>query len=106
MPPGLLWKILFEKGQISVEAPAPTIQWSYENDTVTIKKFDNATGQTEKIEIAEMELEDIKTPARMIGRIYEAFASGGQYQTFEDALQHHRRLDRIAKGALHLEKNA
>jgi hypothetical protein len=53
-----------------------------------------------------MELEEVKTPARMIGRIYEAFADGGSYLTFEDALKHHRRLDMISKSALHVEKDA
>jgi hypothetical protein len=56
--------------------------------------------------MANMELEDVKTPARMIGRHYEAFASGGRYARFEDALENHRRLDKIAKGALHLERDA
>ncbi len=70
---------------------------------VTIKQFENATGNTETIEMADMELEDVETPARMIGRVYEAFATGGQYPTFEDALENHRRLDGIAKGALPLK---
>ena len=55
--------------------------------------------------MAKMELEDIKTPGRMIGRLYEAFASGGRYAAFEDGLQHHRRLEMIAKGALYLERD-
>lgn len=99
-PPGMTWKILLEKGQISIEAPAASLQWSYENDAITVKQFDKATEQTEKIELEEMELEDVKTPARMIGRVYEAFASGGQYHSFETALEHHRRLDKIVEGAL------
>jgi hypothetical protein len=53
--------------------------------------------------MADLEMENVQTPARMIGRVYEAFASGGQYQTFDDALEHHRRLDRIVKGALNFE---
>jgi hypothetical protein len=79
---------------------------SYESDTITIKRYENATGKTETVEMAKMELEDVETPARMTGRLYEAFASGGRYAAFEDALEHHRRLDKIAKGALHLERDA
>lgn len=105
-PQHLIWKIFFEKGEISVEAPGPSIQWSYEKDTVTIQQFENATGKSETIEMADMELEDVKTPARMVGRAYEAFVSGGRYPTFEDALENHRRLDKIARGALHLERDA
>jgi hypothetical protein len=101
----LTWKILCEKGEVSLRAPGPALQWSYEKDTIAINVFENATGKTETIEIADLELEHIKTPARMIARVYEAFASGGEYETFEDALEHHRRLDTIAKGALHLEKD-
>lgn len=93
-----------EKGEISVETPGPSLQISYEKDAVTIKQFESATGQTETIEIVDMELEEVKTPARMIGRVYEAFASDGKYPTFEDALEHHRRLDMIAKGAQHFER--
>jgi hypothetical protein len=102
-PQGLTWKILCEKGEISVQAPGAALQWSYEKDAVTIQVYEKATGKTETIEMADLEIENVQTPARMIGRVYEAFASGGQYQTFEDALEHHRRLDRIVKGALHFE---
>ena len=78
---------------------------SFGEGPISIKKFENATGQTETIEVADMELEDLERTPRMIGRLYEAFASGGQYPTFEDALKAHRRLDKIAKGALHLERD-
>ena len=103
-PPHMIWKIFFEKGEVSLEAPGVAIQWSYEKETITIKQFDYATDKAETIEVADMELEDIRTPSRMIGRVYEAFASGGEYPTFEHALEHHRRLDKIVQGALHLEK--
>jgi hypothetical protein len=105
-PPGLVWKIFLEKGEICLQAPGAALNWSYERDSFTIKQYENAKGTTEMIEVADMELEDVKTPARMIGRVYEAFASGGQYQTFEDALERHRRLDKIAKGAVEFEKDA
>ncbi len=100
----MIWKIFFENGEVSLEAPGASIQWSYEKDTFTIKQFDYATEKMETIEVADMELEDIETPSRMIGRVYEAFATGGAYPTFEHALENHRRLDKIAKNALHLEK--
>lgn len=100
----MIWKIFFEGGEVSLEAPGPNIQWSYEKDTIAIKQFDYSTDKVETIGVADMELEDIKTPSRMIGRVYEAFASGGEYPTFEHALEHHRRLDKIAESAIHLEK--
>lgn len=103
-PPHMIWKIFFEKGEVSLDAPGASVQWSYERDTLTIKQFDYATDKEETIEVAEMELEDIETPSRMIGRVYEAFASGGEYPTFEHALENHRRLDKIAESAIHLEK--
>lgn len=66
--------------------------------------LENATGETKSVDIKAMETKDIHTPARMISRVYEAFASGGEYQTFEDALARHRRLDSIAKVALRCER--
>jgi hypothetical protein len=101
----LTWKILCEDGEVTVQAPGPAVNWSYEKDSITIKKYLNASGKGETADIPDMELESVQTPSRMIGRVYEAFASGLQYQTFEDALNLHRQLDKIAKGALHLEKD-
>ncbi|ERF71909.1 hypothetical protein EPUS_08225 [Endocarpon pusillum Z07020] len=103
-PPHMTWKIFFERGEVSLEAPGPSVQWSYEKDMLAIKQFDYATEKVETIDVADMELEDIKTPSRMIGRVYEAFASGREYPTFEHALENHRRLDRIAESAIHLER--
>lgn len=101
-----MWKIFCEKGEICLEAPGAAIQWSYEKDTVSIRIYDNESGESERVEIADMELEQVKTPARMIGRLYEAFASGdeGSYSSFEDALAHHRRLDVITNGAVHFKR--
>ncbi len=52
------------------------MNWSYENDTVIIHVFENETEESERIEVADMELEGVQSPARMIRRVYDAFASG------------------------------
>ena len=90
--PGLVWTIEGEKGEIRLVSPSgPAIQALSEPGTIEIHNFD-----TDEVETVEWKWHDwqegLPIPARNIGALYEAFADGRKYPTFQDAVERHEQI--------------
>ena len=90
--PGGVWKIYGEKAELVVEfvSAGPQI-----GAASSMKLCDFETGEVETIMIDEggEEWTSLPTPGQNIGRLYEAYASGGDYGNFELALKRHKLVD-------------
>jgi len=92
--PGFVWRIYGEKGEILITGDGPTFQ------TGTLKVYDNEKDIVEEIELPTDSKEDLPLSGRNVARLYDAFAGGGEYPTFEDALERHRLIDKIDKSSI------
>ncbi|KAI9745111.1 MAG: transcription regulator gal80 [Claussenomyces sp. TS43310] len=94
--PGLDWRIYGETGEIRFTAGGPFVTMGYPDMTISLHDFSKDT--VEKIEIPE-DLEALPMPARNVGRIYNAIATGDLSLCcdFEDAVRRHRFIDELYK---------
>jgi len=94
--PGLVWRIYGEKGEILVTGTGPSFGTGVKD--ASVKVYDNEKDTVDEIELAE-DSEDLPLPARYVARLYDAFANGGEYPTFEDALERHRLIDKVNRSS-------
>jgi predicted dehydrogenase len=104
----LIWTINGERGEIRLSSPGGTaLQATAYTKPVVIEVHDHATDQVEKIEWDWADWQKkIALVGRNTGALYENFADGNAYPTFEDALKRHEQLEEIMAGwtppAVHL----
>ncbi|KAJ7731806.1 hypothetical protein DFH07DRAFT_846917 [Mycena maculata] len=91
----LVWSIIGERGEIRLTNPGgTTLHASAHGESVRLELKDFATNVVEKIGYQwEAWQEELPLVARSVGALYEAFADGKDYPTFEDALKRHEQLD-------------
>ncbi|SPO01774.1 related to transcription co-repressor GAL80 [Cephalotrichum gorgonifer] len=94
--PGLVWTIEGEKGELRLVAPSgPAVQAVF-SKPISIEVHDYATDEVAPIEWAWYDWqEELPIASRNIGALYEAFAEGGGYATFQDALERHEQIDNL-----------
>ena len=90
--PGSIWKIYGEKAELVVEFVSAGPQIGAPS---SMKLCDFEKGDVETIIADEggEEWSSLPTPGQNIGRLYEAYASGGDYGEFELALKRHKLID-------------
>jgi hypothetical protein len=96
--PPLTWNITGEKGEIRLVAPGgPSLQVHADALPVEIHDF-----ETNEVQQASWDWEDwqeeLPVSSRNVGALYEAFADGNKYATFQDALRRHEQLDQMLRG--------
>lgn len=91
----LVWSIIGEKGEIRLTNPGgTTLHASAHDKSVRLELKNFATNKVEQIDWQwEAWQEELPALARSVGALYEAFAEGKDYPTFEDALRRHEQLD-------------
>ncbi|KAJ7443158.1 hypothetical protein FB451DRAFT_1568762 [Mycena latifolia] len=91
----LVWSIIGERGEIRLINPGGTaLHASGHGTSVRLEVRDFATNTVEQIDWQwEAWQEELPALARSVGALYEAFAEGKDYPTFEDALRRHEQLD-------------
>ncbi|CAK5265995.1 unnamed protein product, partial [Mycena citricolor] len=98
--PNLVWTITGERGEIRVTNEATS--WLHMGPAgITVDLHDFETGRVERVGWnAESWPEDPDTPgaAKNIGLLYERFATGGEYPTWEDAVRRHEQIDGLLAG--------
>ena len=96
----LVWTIHGEKGEIRVVSPGSTaIQANAFDAPVPIEVHDFETDKVDKVEWAWADWQaELPVAARNVASLYEAYAEGKPYPTFEDALRRHEQLDEILSG--------
>ena len=94
--PGFIWSILGETGEIRVEAPGCFLNAWDAGARILVQHFE--TGQVQEVDWEDKQC-PLKNPAKNIGSLYEAFASGkeGAYPTFEEAVGLHKEIDELWK---------
>lgn len=100
--PGLVWRIYGEKGEVSVTCGVSAIQLGL---PLTIAVFDHASDTVEEVlkgdEFDAGFWEDLPVVARIVGRLYEAYALGQEYGDWELAVKRHRFVEKVfAEGGL------
>ena len=92
--PGIIWSILGETGEIRVEGPGPALQAFDEGTKVSVESFE--TGEVQEFDWKD-ETIPFKGPAKNVGALYEAFASGeeGSFPDFSDAVALHQEIDAL-----------
>lgn len=95
--PGLVWTIEGDKGELRLTAPSgPALQSLAYDQPVTIEVHDYDTDQVTPVEWSWYDWqEELPLFSRNIGALYEAFAEGGEYPTFQDAAGRHEQLERL-----------
>lgn len=93
----LVWTINGEKGEIRLSSPGGTaLQATAYNKPVTIEVHDHETDEVQEIEWDWAEWQKgISVVGRNTGALYDNYANGGEYPTFEDALKLHEELEEI-----------
>jgi predicted dehydrogenase len=101
--PALEWTINGEKGEIRIISP----QYAFiqVGDPTTPRTIEIHDFETDKVETVEWDWEDwqqeLPSPARTIGAVYEAFAEAktaggkGTYVTFDVAAKRHEQLEEL-----------
>jgi hypothetical protein len=91
----LVWSIVGETGEIRLTNPAGTsLNAGAHVKSVRLEVKDFATNTVEHIDWRwETWQEELPLVARCVGALYEAFAEGKDYPTFEEALKRHEQLD-------------
>ena len=90
--PGSMWRIYGTKGELALEFTSAGPQIGQASSF----RFSNAeTGKVEEFEVDEggEKWTKLPTPGQNIGRLYEAFAEGGDYGDFELALRRRQLID-------------
>lgn len=90
--PGLVWTIEGEKGELRlISQDGPAIQALSQPGVIEIHDF-----ATDKVETVEWSWHDwqqeLPPSAKNIGALYEAFADGRDYPTFQDAVERHEQI--------------
>lgn len=90
--PGSTWRIYGDKAELQMTFTSAGPQIGPADE---IKIFDFEKGTTEKIEIDEggSRWTDLPTQGQNIGRLYEAFATGGEYGDWDHAVMRHEMID-------------
>ncbi|KAJ7195358.1 hypothetical protein GGX14DRAFT_377136 [Mycena pura] len=99
--PGLVWTICGEKGEIRVTSPSPSALQvgPVGEEEIRIDVHNFATNEVRKVEWNWQDWQnELPMPARNVAAVYEAFAQGQGYPTFEDALVRHEQLDEMLAG--------
>lgn len=93
--PGLIWTIEGDKGELRLTAPSgPAINAMAYNEPVTIDVHDYTTDEVTPLEWSWYDWqEELPVASRNIAALYEVFADGGEYPTFQDALERHEQID-------------
>lgn len=95
--PGLVWTIEGDKGELRLIAPSgPAINAMAYSKPVTIDVHDYATDEVTPVEWSWYDWqEELPVPSRNVGALYDAFADGGEYPTFQDAVKRHEQIDSL-----------
>lgn len=90
--PGSTWKIYGEKAELVVEFASAGPQVGAAS---SMKLCDFEKGEVETIVVDEggERWTSLPTPGQNIGRLYEAYATGGEHGDFELALKRHKLID-------------
>ncbi|KAK3315930.1 hypothetical protein B0H66DRAFT_273721 [Apodospora peruviana] len=95
--PELVWNVNGEKGEIRVTSPSSAaLQVLPGSEMPVIEVHDFETGKVDKVDWEhgwQDWQEGLDMRSRNVGALYEAFAEGGKYPTFEDALKRHEQLE-------------
>lgn len=96
--PGLDWRIYGEVGEIRI-----TTERSYPhlvNDGIRIGIHEFSRGSVDEVRWkadAEAAPNDLASPVAEVARIYEAFAGGGAYADWAEAVKRHEMLDEVQR---------
>ncbi|ORY66047.1 uncharacterized protein BCR38DRAFT_429083 [Pseudomassariella vexata] len=92
---GLHWRILGDRGELSVTASGTMLQIGYPD--VKIRLFDNRTGGIEEVQVLRDEWDDLPMPAQNVARLYEAFADGRKedHPDWDAAVRRHRLIEEM-----------
>lgn len=95
--PGLVWTIEGDKGELRLIAPSgPAINAMAYAEPVTIEVHDYATNEVKPVEWSWYDWqEELPIASRNIGALYEVFADGGEYPTFQDAVKRHEQIEQF-----------
>lgn len=99
--PGLVWTICGERGEIRLTGPSPSALHvgPVGEEEIRIEVHNFATNEVSKVEWDWKDWQkELPVPARNVATVYEAFAQGQGYPTFEDALVRHEQLDGMLAG--------
>ncbi|KAJ1560163.1 hypothetical protein HK405_008005, partial [Cladochytrium tenue] len=97
--PPLVLTIHGEKGELRLTSHAGSSLGVAYQKPVVIDLHNFATDTVERIEWGwEAWQEELPFAARNIGLVYEAFAKGEGYPTFDDAVKRHEQLDALLEG--------
>ncbi|KAK3332919.1 hypothetical protein B0T19DRAFT_113369 [Cercophora scortea] len=93
--PALVWTINGEKGEIRVLSPeVAALQVGWNEKPIVVQVHDFATNTVEEVPWAWDEpVAGLPMASRNVALLYEAFAKGEGYPTFEDALARHEQLE-------------
>ncbi|KAK3693134.1 hypothetical protein B0T22DRAFT_400902 [Podospora appendiculata] len=93
--PAVVWTINGEKGEIRVLSPeVAALQVGSNEQPIVVEVHDFATDTVDRIPWAWDEpVAGLPMASRNVGLLYEAFAKGEGYPTFEDAVARHVQLD-------------
>jgi predicted dehydrogenase len=92
---GLDWRILGDRGELSVTASGTWLQCGYPDSKIRL--FDNRADTIEQVPIPEDEWNSLPIPAQNVARLYEAFADGrkGEFPDWNAAVRRHKLIDEI-----------
>ncbi|KAK7007832.1 oxidoreductase family protein [Favolaschia claudopus] len=109
--PSLVWSIVGSKGEVRLTSTAGTGLHAsgYAPGGVSLEVLDFENGEVDRINSEHGEVERIDPDSlwakpwqeelpllsRSVGALYEAFADGKGYPTFEDALKRHEQIDEM-----------
>ncbi|KAL2823209.1 NAD(P)-binding protein [Aspergillus cavernicola] len=102
--PAMVWHVVGERGELRLTAEATTtLQAQGYDKPVSIEIFNLDTNEVQAVGWTWSDWQTaLPIPARSVGRLYEAFASGDTegIPSFEDALHRHMRLgDMLSSGS-------
>ncbi len=90
----MTWAVYGDKAEmlIEIEGGSPHI-----GNKTKISICDGATGEVEEVSV-DQGFEGLGMPAANIGRLFEAYAAGGNYGDWEIALKRHEWIDGAYEG--------
>ena len=93
--PGLVWTIEGDKGELRLISPSgPALNARAYDEPVTIEVHDYASDEVTSLEWSWYDWqEELPVTSRNIGALYEVYADGGEYPTFQHALERHEQID-------------
>lgn len=94
----MVWNIYGTKGEIQITAS--TVFLNVGAADVALWLYENGKEKAEKVELTEDDfLLKLPLPGQNIGKLYELYAEGKGYPTFEDAVLRHRMIDEMERRA-------